>query len=95
MDTIVHQYRRQVEVVSGFQYDGTNFDDVQEFTEGAAQMEDGKLMLTHPGGAKQEVRPTDWILEDAWENSFCMADTDFKIVYAPGPTQTVDHSRDV
>jgi hypothetical protein len=91
------QYRRQVEVVHGFQYDGTNANDVIDFchgSEGTAEIEGGKLMLTHPGGTKQEIRVSDWILADAWEKNFVMADPDFHIVYAPGPA-TVDHSRDV
>jgi hypothetical protein len=88
MPSTVKQYRRQVEVVQGFQYDGTNMQDVIDFcqgSEGTAAIEDGKLILTHPGGAKQEIRPNDWVLADAWGKNFVMADTDFHIVYAPGP----------
>jgi hypothetical protein len=85
MPTASKQYRRQVEVVEGFQYDGTNSQDVIDFTGGAAVMQDDKLMLKHPGGQYQEIHPTNWILHDPWESNFVMADADFKIVYAPGP----------
>jgi hypothetical protein len=84
----IKQYRRQVEVVHGFQYDGTNTQDVIDFTEGAAHVgTDGKLYLKHPGnpGIDQEIRKTDWILNDAWGNDFVMGDNVFKIVYAPYP----------
>lgn len=88
MPSTSKQYRRQTEVVQGFQYDGTNAQDCIDFaegTEGSVALEGDKLMLTHPGGDKQEIRLTDWLLKDAWGKNFVMADPDFHIVYAPGP----------
>jgi hypothetical protein len=81
----VKKYRKQVEVIDGLQYTGSNQAEVIEFTEGHAKTVNGKFVLEHPGGDLQEILVTNWITSDPFKNIWCIADSVFQIVYAPGP----------
>ena len=80
------KYREQIIEVTALQFDGTNQQQLIDWSE-------GKVAVAPGGGLQLEVRPgmfvpvnvTDWVLTDPWAHSDAMPDSNFQITYAPGP----------
>lgn len=83
MATPINSYRQKPPVVTGFQYDGTNAQDVIDFTGGKAVQEDGALKLQHyEGSEKSVINVTDWVLKQSVTGVFSsMPDAYFKAAY--------------
>lgn len=83
-------YVQKPVTVQAVQYDGSNQQEVIDFTNGKAKEreEDGAFVLTYPGGDDKYaavINTTDWLVKDAWDAIACRTNADFQIIWTPAP----------